>query len=69
VNTDPDYIRPVYGVANASIGAEIDEYTMSVYAKNLFDDSKEIQHPSILFNPQAYTVRPRTVGVTLKAKF
>jgi outer membrane receptor protein involved in Fe transport len=68
-NTDPDYIRPNYGVMNASIGLDIDDYTVSIYAKNLLDEQKAIQHPSILFLPEAYTVRPQTVGINVKGKF
>jgi outer membrane receptor protein involved in Fe transport len=69
VNTDPDYIRPNYGVLNTSLGFDLDQYTVSLYAKNLADQEKAIQHPSILFNPEAYTVRPRTVGVNVRARF
>ena len=68
-NTNPDYLRPNYGLMNASMGLDLDRYTVSVYAKNLLDQQKAIQHPSILFTSEAYTVRPQTVGVNLKARF
>jgi len=68
-DTNPDYIRPVYGVLNASIGATINDYTMSLYAKNLLDETRAIQHPAILYNPEAFTVRPLTFGVNVRAKF
>jgi hypothetical protein len=67
--TDPDYSRPVYAVLNASIGLTKGAYEVSLYAKNLLDESKAIQHPSILFLPEAYTLRPLTVGVLAKAQF
>ncbi len=68
-NTNPDYVRPVYGVLNASIGFDMDQYTVSLYAKNLADDTKAIQHPSILFLPEAYTVRPQSFGVNVRGQF
>jgi iron complex outermembrane receptor protein len=68
-NTDPDYIRPNYGIMNGSIGVDLDQFTVSIYAKNLLDEQKAIQHPSILFTSEAYTVRPQTVGINVKGRF
>ncbi len=68
-NTNPDYLRPNYGLLNASIGLDLDQYTVSIYAKNLADQQKAIQHPSILFTSEAYRVRPQTVGINVKGRF
>jgi iron complex outermembrane receptor protein len=69
VTTAPDYEQPEYSVLNASLGVRRNGYEISVFAKNLLDNTKIIQIPSLLFTPEAYTLRPLTVGVLLKAKF
>ena len=68
-NTDPDYGRPVYNVLNASIGADFGSTVITLYAKNLLDQNKTIQRPSLLSVNEGYTVRPLTVGVTLSKDF
>jgi hypothetical protein len=35
----------------------------------MLDSTKVIQIPSLLFTPEAYTLRPLTAGVLIKAKF
>jgi outer membrane receptor protein involved in Fe transport len=67
--TNPDYSRPVYSVLNASAGVSLRGYEISVFAKNLLDDHKIIQHPALLSEPEAYTVRPLTVGLNVKTRF
>lgn len=66
---NPDYSRPVYSVLNARIGVDIRGYEFAVFATNLLDDKKIIQRPALLFEPEAYTVRPFTVGLNVKTKF
>ena len=66
---DPSYRQPEYSVMNGSIGLAYNKYEISMFAKNLLNSSKVIQIPSLLFVPEAYTLRPLTVGVLLKAKF
>jgi len=65
----PDYEQPEYSVMNASFGVNYKQYEISVFAKNLLNSSKIIQIPSLLFTPEAYTLRPLTAGVLVKAKF
>jgi outer membrane receptor protein involved in Fe transport len=67
--SNPDYSRPVYSVLNASAGVNLRGYEISVFAKNLLDDHKIIQHPALLSEPEAYTVRPLTVGLNVKTRF
>lgn len=67
--TNPDYSRPVYSVLNANIGVKLNSFEISLFAKNLLDDHKQIQHPAILSEYEAYTVRPLTVGLGIKATF
>jgi outer membrane receptor protein involved in Fe transport len=64
-----DYYNPPYGVLNASIGLEMENYDFSLYAKNLADDRTIIQRPEINTVVEGYTVRPLTVGVTAKIRF
>jgi outer membrane receptor protein involved in Fe transport len=66
---NPDYSRPIYSVLNASVGVNLRSYEISLFAKNLLDDRKIIQHPALLSETEAYTVRPFTIGLNVKAKF
>jgi outer membrane receptor protein involved in Fe transport len=67
--TNPDYSRPIYSVLNASVGVSFRKIEISVFAKNLLDDRKIIQRPALLFEPEAYTVRPLTGGLYVKTRF
>ena len=67
--TNPDYSRPVYSVLNGSLGVNLHGYEISLFAKNLLDDKKIIQRPSLLFEPEAYTVRPFTAGLAIRTQF
>jgi iron complex outermembrane recepter protein len=67
--TDPAYQQPAYGVVNGSIGFTSGQYELSLYAKNLGNNDKVIQHPSINFVSEGYTLRPLTIGVHGSMKF
>lgn len=64
-----NYYNPSYGVLNASIGFESEQYDVSLFAKNLGDDRTIIQRPQINTVIEGYTVRPLTVGVSAKIRF
>ena len=66
---NPNYHNPGYGVLNASVGLTGAIFDVSLYAKNLANDRKIIQQPEVNTVFEAYTVRPRTIGVTLKLRF
>lgn len=55
-----------YGVLNASFGLSGKLLEVTAYAKNLSNDHKIIQQPEVNTVFEAYTVRPRTVGITVK---
>jgi iron complex outermembrane recepter protein len=67
--TNPDYSRPAYSILNGSLGVNVHGYEISLFAKNLLDDKKIIQRPALLFEPEAYTVRPFTAGLAFKTQF
>jgi iron complex outermembrane receptor protein len=67
--SNPNYRNPGYGVLNASFTLMSTMFDVSVYAKNLGNDRKIIQQPEVNTVFEAYTVRPRTVGLTLKLRF
>jgi iron complex outermembrane recepter protein len=67
VAADPGYKQPAYSVMNGSLGFDYKDYEFSIFAKNLLNSSKVIQIPSLLFVPEAYTLRPLTIGVLFKA--
>ncbi len=65
----PDTGRPVYDVFNASLGVTFDKYEFSLFAKNLFNQDKIIQRPSLLSVDEGFTLMPLTVGVAFNANF
>jgi len=65
--TSVAYSRPSYGTANAFLGFELGNVTFSLYAKNLFNDQKIIQEVPIELLISAYSLRPRTIGLQVKA--
>jgi iron complex outermembrane recepter protein len=69
ITTDPDFHRPSYGLAGASIGALFDTWEVSVYSKNLFDEQKIIQTPDHSTVPVGFVLQPRTIGVSVSARF
>ncbi len=67
--TDPAYYQPGYNVLNGSIGFNARGISISLYAKNLLDNSKIIAQPSINFIEEGYTLRPLTIGLMGSMKF
>jgi iron complex outermembrane receptor protein len=64
-----DHERPAYHTADFSAGLAFDRYNMSVFLKNAFDTDTVIQHPQVASIVQGYRVAPRSVGMSLAAKF
>jgi iron complex outermembrane receptor protein len=64
-----DYERPAYHTANISAGLAFDRYSLTVFVKNALDDDTVIQHPQIASIVQGYRVQPRSIGMSLAAKF
>jgi outer membrane receptor protein involved in Fe transport len=67
--TNSNYSNPQYDVLNASVGVKFATFEVSLYAKNLTNDRTIIQRPEINTVIEGYTVRPLTVGVTVKVPF
>jgi len=67
--TDPDFERPSYGIAGASIGAVFDKWEVSLFVKNLFDNQKIYQTPTHADVPLGLVLTPRIVGLTASGKF
>jgi outer membrane receptor protein involved in Fe transport len=64
-----DYDRPAYHTADMSAGLAFDSVDLSVFVKNAFDTDTVIQHPRVASIVQGYRVAPRSIGVSLAAKF
>jgi iron complex outermembrane receptor protein len=64
-----DYERPAYHTADFSAGMSFDRYELSVFVKNAFDTHTVIQHPQVASIVQGYRVAPRSIGMSLAAKF
>lgn len=64
-----DYDRPAYHSTDFSAGMSIDRYNVSVFIKNAFDTDTVIQHPQVASIVQGYRLAPRSIGVSVAAKF
>ncbi len=64
-----DYQRPSYHTAHLSAGMSLDRFDLSLFVKNAFDNDTVIQHPQIASIVQGYRVAPRSIGMSLAAKF
>jgi outer membrane receptor protein involved in Fe transport len=60
----PESFSPNYGTLNLNVGITRKKLTLGLYAKNLTDNKKIIQYPSVNSVQEAFTLRPLTVGVT-----
>lgn len=64
-----DYERPAYHTADFSAGLSVDRYKFTVFVKNAFDNATVIQHPQVASIVQGYRVAPRSIGMSVAAKF
>jgi hypothetical protein len=67
--TDPDFERPSYGLAGASIGAVFEKWEVSLFAKNLFNNQKIYQTPSHADVPLGLVLTPRIIGLSASGRF
>ena len=68
-SSQPFYIDPAYGVVNFNAGITIGKFEVSAFAKNLADNKTILQSPQVNGVTEGYTLRPRTIGVSVQAKF
>lgn len=66
---NPSYIDPSYSIVNLNVGVTMGAFEVSLFAKNLLNNDTILQAPTINGLTLGYTVRPRTLGVSLQAKF
>ena len=64
-----DYHRPAYHTADLSAGIAFERYNVSVFVKNALDTDTVIQHPQVASIVQGYRVQPRSIGVSVAARF
>ncbi|SHH45562.1 TonB-dependent receptor [Massilia sp. CF038] len=64
-----DYERPAYHTADFSAGMTFDRVNVSVFVKNALDTDTVIQHPQVASIVQGYRVQPRSIGMSVAAKF
>ncbi|HEY2629731.1 MAG TPA: TonB-dependent receptor, partial [Usitatibacter sp.] len=67
--TNPDYERSSYHTLDASVGADFDRWTVSLFGKNLTNDQTILQRPLVQFLTEALRQRPLTVGLMVSHKF
>lgn len=66
---DPDHQRPTFATLDASIGVDLGSLRLSLYGRNILNETKIIQRPSLLFLQEGYLLRPRTVGLMATKRF
>jgi iron complex outermembrane recepter protein len=64
-----DHERPAYHTADFSAGVAFDRYKLAIFAKNAFNSDTVIQHPQVTSIVQGYRVPPRSIGMSISAKF
>ncbi|MFZ6847711.1 TonB-dependent receptor [Undibacterium sp. RuRC25W] len=64
-----DFQRPSYSTYDASIGLTRDIWEVTLYVKNLTNNQMVIQRPVVQNVPEVYRITPRTIGMSLSAKF
>ena len=69
VRSSTDYLRPAYFTVDASTGLTLEKWEFTVFVKNLTNNHAILQQPSIQSVSEAYTLRPRTIGVTAQYAF
>ncbi|MGV7208772.1 TonB-dependent receptor [Oxalobacteraceae bacterium A2-2] len=64
-----DYNRPSYHTVDLSAGLNFDRTSVTVFVKNALDDDTVIQHPQVASIVQGYRLQPRSIGVSVSARF
>ncbi len=67
--SNADYSNKQYGILNGSIGAELDDLEIRLYAKNLTDNLQIIKSPVVAGITEGYTLMPITVGLAVTKRF
>ncbi len=65
----PSYENKAYGVVNAQLGVDTDTWKIYLFAKNLFNNHTIFQQPTVASITEGYTVRPLTVGLSVRKDF
>lgn len=65
----PAYENKAYGVVNAQLGVDTDSWKIYLFAKNLLNDHTVYQQPTVASVTEGYTVRPLTIGVSVREDF
>ncbi len=62
--------QPAYTLLNANFSLEYDQYSLSLWGQNLTNETYlAFGNPDTSFGASVRTAAPRTLGITLKAKF
>jgi outer membrane receptor protein involved in Fe transport len=65
----PNYENKAYGVVNAQLGVEADTRKIYLFVKNLLNDHTIYQQPTVASVTEGYTVRPLTIGISVRQDF
>ena len=68
--SNPDYQRPSYSTYDASVGLSRDIWEVTLFVKNITNNQDVIQRPQVQGTAnEVYRINPRTIGMSLSAKF
>ncbi len=66
---DTDYHRPSYATFDAGWTISFDKWDVDLSVKNLSNNHTVLQQPNIQYVTQAYTLKPRTIGLAVSTTF
>ncbi|PRC93212.1 TonB-dependent receptor [Solimicrobium silvestre] len=67
---NPDFNRPAYHTIDASTGVSWGAWEATLFVKNMFNNNMIIQRPIVQATlGEVYRMEPRTIGMSLSAKF
>ena len=66
---DTDYERPGYVTADTSWSFSFEKFDLNFFVKNLSNNHKVLQQPTVQYVSQAFYLRPRTIGLNISGSF
>ena len=66
---DRTQVQEDYDVVNMSLGFSRDDWQLQLYVNNLGDSDALLDYYSLLGTPNATTLRPRTIGASMRKRF
>lgn len=65
----PQYMLPSYTSVDARAGVDVNQYSIQLYVRNVFDERGQLSAYTWQGNPRPAILQPRTVGLTVTTRF